>query len=125
MEARQDSPDFTGGSNVAIKTPSPLYQETVDFYRETLGLPVIEAGSQSTIFRFGPLRLWIDCCEGLSVPETWLEVRTPDPAAAARHLEGRGVRRCDDVEALPEGFPGFWISSPAGQVHLVCASEDR
>ena len=48
---------------------------------------------------------------------------TDDPAAAARHLEQRGVQRCDAVEELPEGFPGFWIRSPAGQVHLVCAEE--
>ena len=27
--------------------------------------------------------------------------------------------RCDDIEPLPPGFRGFWVSSPASIVHLV------
>ena len=123
MEGNEAYPGFTGGADVAIKTPPRLYQATVEFYRETLGLPVIEAGSHSTVFRFGPIRLWVDYSDAVTATETWLEVRTDDPAAAARHLERHDVQRCDAVEKLPEGFPGFWIRSPAGQVHLVCAEE--
>ena len=25
-----------------------------------------------------------------------------------------------EIEPLPEGFPGFWVSSPVSIVHLVC-----
>lgn len=112
-------PVFSGGANVALKTPPDLYDATVRFYRDTLGLPVIDTRPDSVLFEFGRVRLWVDRSEGLSTPQTWLEIRTTDPAGASGYLEREDVRRCDAVEPLPDGFPGFWISSPAGQVHLV------
>ena len=75
------------------------------------------------MFGFGPIRLWVDCSDGLAATEVWLEARTDDLAAAARHPEQQGVRRCDAVEEFPSGFPGFWIKSPGGQVHLICAEQ--
>ena len=123
MQGTAILPEFSGGANVAIKTPADLFAATVAFYRDTLGLPVIEVGSRSAIFQFGPIRLWVECSEFIKTTETWLELRTGDPVVAARYLETHGVQRCDEVEALPDDFPGFWISSPAGQVHLVCGKD--
>ena len=45
-------------------------------------------------------------------------------AADARTSLGEaGVVRCDDIEPLPPGFRGFWVSSPVSIVHLVCEAE--
>ena len=57
----------------------------------------------------------------MSQAELWLEVVTDDSEAAAEHLNNAGIVRCDDIEPLPEGFAGFWISSPASVIHLVCS----
>ncbi|MGH2617936.1 MAG: hypothetical protein ACRDJC_22130 [Thermomicrobiales bacterium] len=35
----------------------------------------------------------------------------------------RGVVRRDEIEPLPEGLEGFWISSPASIVHLVAGPD--
>lgn len=121
MDSNVLRPVFSGGANVALKTPPNLHATTVRFYRDTLGLPVLDAGPDSVVFEFGPIRLWVDRSEGVSTPETWLEIRTADPVGASGHFERHDVRRCDAVEPLPDGFPGFWISNPAGQVHLVSA----
>ena len=37
-------------------------------------------------------------------------------------LIAAGVARCDAIEPLPQGFDGFWISSPAGIIHLIDAA---
>jgi hypothetical protein len=72
------------------------------------------------VFEFGANRLWLDRVPALSQAELWLELQVNDTRKAAHHLESAGVVRCDEVEALPAGFDGFWVSSPAAVVHLVC-----
>jgi catechol 2,3-dioxygenase-like lactoylglutathione lyase family enzyme len=111
---------FAAGRNIAMKVPPHLYEATVRFYREVLGLKEITKHAPSVAFEFGSSQLWIDRVPGMSQAEIWLEVVTDDLAAAAEQLKAAGVVRCDEIEPLPEGFEGFWISSPALIVHLVC-----
>lgn len=114
---------FAGGRNIALKVPPHQHTATVRFYRDVLGLEPV--GDSATCFVFGTNRLWVDRVEGVSQAEIWLEVMTDDVPAAARDLEAAGVVRCDAIEPLPEGFEGFWITSPAAIVHLVSADEDQ
>ena len=113
-------PAFRGGRNIAMKVPPHLYDTTVRFYRDVIGLPVIERLAPSVVFEFGACRLWIDSVDGVSQAELWLELNTDDVSAAASHLESAGAVRRDEIEPLPEGFQGYWISSPASIIHLVC-----
>ncbi|HET9694628.1 MAG TPA: hypothetical protein VFP48_09585 [Steroidobacteraceae bacterium] len=115
---------FRGGRNLAMKVPPHRWDETVAFYERTLGLPVRRREPASVAFEFGSNVLWIDRVEHLSQAEVWLEVVTDDIASAAAHLEMHDVARCDAVEALPEGFQGFWVVNPADVVHLVARSDD-
>jgi uncharacterized protein YndB with AHSA1/START domain len=114
---------FAGGRNIAMKVPSHLWEETVAFYRDVIGLPELEnpftAGPHSAGFAFGATNLWIDRVDGFSQAEIWLELNAEDVRAADRHLKEAGVTRCDEIEPLPEGSPAFWISSPASVIHLV------
>jgi catechol 2,3-dioxygenase-like lactoylglutathione lyase family enzyme len=84
MVAKLEGPRFSGGANIAIKCPSNTYEQTVAFYRDTLGLPLIEEEKDGCIFQFGPNRLWIDSVPNLSHPDIWLELETND-TEAARH----------------------------------------
>jgi hypothetical protein len=59
----------------------------------------------------------------MSQAEVWLQVVSGDVSAAEKHLHSANVVRCDEIEALPDGFPGFWISSPSSIVHLVCTPD--
>ena len=111
---------FAGGRNIAMKVPPHLYEATIRFYRDVVGLKPIEHHPPSIGFEFGSNHLWIDRVPGLSQAEIWLELITNDIAAAAQHLAGAKVVRCDDIEPLPEGFQAFWVSSPASIIHLVC-----
>ena len=97
---------------------------SIAFYRDTLGLPVIEEEADGCIFQFGPNRLWVDKVPNLSHPDIWLELETNDTEAAAAYLRNHGVPRRDEVEQLREDFDGFWISDPAGVIHLVVGDED-
>ena len=74
MVAKLEGPQFSGGANIAIKCPSHTYDQTVSFYRDTLGLPLIEEEKDGCIFQFGPNRLWIDKVPNLSHPDIWLEL---------------------------------------------------
>lgn len=112
-------PKFEGGRNIALKVPPHQYDATVRFYGETLGLERIERLSPDVVFAFGANQLWIDRTPGMSQSEFWLEVVTDDREAAARHLASGGADRRDEIEALPDGFPAFWISSPAANIHLI------
>lgn len=111
---------FSGGRNIAMKVSPHLYDVTVQFYRDVLGLREITKHAPAVGFEFGSNNLWIDRVAGISQAEIWLEVLTNDIAAAAEELKGAGVVRCDDIEPLPEGLQAFWISSPASIIHLVC-----
>ena len=111
---------FDGGRNIAMKVPPHQYDQTVKFYRETLGLETVDGpGSSSMAFKFGANVLWIDRVPAMSQAELWLEVVADDTAGAARVLANAEVVRCDAIEALPDGFDGFWISNPCGIIHLV------
>ncbi len=66
MVANVNSPNFSGGANIAIKCPYHTYEQTIAFYRDTLGLPLIEEEAEGCIFQFGPVRLWIDRVPNLS-----------------------------------------------------------
>ena len=124
MVAKLEGPQFSGGANIAIKCPSHTYEQTVAFYRDTLGLPLIEEEKDGCIFQFGPNRLWIDSVPNLSHPDIWLELETNDTEAAASFLKVHGVSRRDEVEQLREDFNGFFISAPNGVIHLVVGPEE-
>src|SRR6266702_2769698 len=109
MVANVHGPQFSGGANIAIKCPAHTYDQTVAFYRDTLALPLIEEESDGCIFQFGPNRLGIE---------------TNDTEAASSFLKIHGVARRDEVENLREDFNGFFISDPAGVVHLVVGPEE-
>jgi hypothetical protein len=112
-----------GGRNIAIKVPPDQWEATIRFYRDVIGLEMLDLCSPSVVFELGANRLWIDRVNGLSQAEVWLEVVTDDVEAAARHLAAAGVVRRDEIEPLPEGFQGFWITSPASIIHLVAKEE--
>jgi catechol 2,3-dioxygenase-like lactoylglutathione lyase family enzyme len=124
MSDTNQRPTFRGGRNIAIKVPPHEWEQTVAFYKDTLGLPVIKEmpeGISTVVFQFGEIRLWVDRVEAMSQAEIWLEVIASDVCAAASHLHSAGVVRRDEIEPLD--FEGFWISSPSGIIHLV-AGED-
>lgn len=118
---------FKPGRNMAMKVPAHEYDKTVAFYRDVLGFELIpldnEEDNNTIRFKFGDKVLWIDRVTTVSQTEIWLEVITDDMDAAAEYLQTNGVVRCDEIEPLPEGFEGFWISSPANIIHLVTNSD--
>lgn len=117
------SPHFTPGNNIAIKTPSHEYRQTLAFYQDVLKLTPIaigqETSTQSQAFAFGDKTLWIDKVDHISQAEIWLEILTEDLAAADRYFEQQGIARCDAIEPLPESVQGFWIAGPSNIIHLV------
>jgi catechol 2,3-dioxygenase-like lactoylglutathione lyase family enzyme len=115
---------FAAGRNIAMKVPPHLYEATVQFYRDVLGLKQLSKHAPSIGFEFGSNNLWIDRVPGISQAEIWLEVVTKDLGAASAQLDTAGVVRCDDIEPLPQGFEGFWVSSPASIIHLVCKEDE-
>lgn len=124
MVANISNPSFSGGLNIAIKVPQHLYADTVAFYRDTLALPLVEEEEDGCIFQFGPMRLWLDVAPQLSKADVWLELETNDTEAAARYLKNHEVPRRDGIEALPDDFDGFFITDPAGVIHLVVGDGD-
>lgn len=102
-----------------MKIPPPEFPRTVEFYRDILGLPLVEEEAPSVVFEFGEKRLWLDKVDCLRQAEIWLEIRSDDIEAAEEYLKSRGVIRRDEIEPLPEGFKGFWINNPAKIIHLI------
>ena len=121
--SKTDQPRFEGGRNIAMKLPPHAFDPTVAFYRDVLCLPVLEEQPGSAVVEFGANRLWLDRADHLSQAEVWMEITTDDIPAAADYLSRRGTVRRDEIEALPAGFEGFWISSPANVIHLVALRE--
>ncbi len=115
---------FSPGHNLAMKVPVHEFEATVAFYRDILHLDEVSVGDRgsSVVFAFGDKRLWIDPAEGMSQAELWLEIMADDVEAAAVELRRAGCVRRDGIEALPEDFNGFWISSPANIIHLVAGA---
>jgi catechol 2,3-dioxygenase-like lactoylglutathione lyase family enzyme len=116
-------PKFWAGCNIAMKVPVHEYEKTVSFYRDILGFKQIgeqtPATNASIRFEFGDRILWIDRVVELSQAEIWLEIVTDDIDAASDYLKKNGISRQDEIEHLPEGFKGFWVSSPANIIHLI------
>ncbi|MGI9381802.1 MAG: hypothetical protein ACR2PO_01510 [Methyloligellaceae bacterium] len=102
-----------------MKLPPHQFDATLAFYRDTLGLTVVESEDGCALIDYGAIRLWLDRTATVSQAEIWLELKTNETDAAAAHLDKAGVVRCDAIETLPNGFRGFWIASPANIVHLV------
>lgn len=114
-----NKPDIKGGIDIAMQVPSHQYQQTIDSYRNIIGLPEIADKPPAIGFELGPNRLWIDESPGLSQAELWLELFTPHFSAAEKYVEQCGVVRCDAVEQLPDGFNGGWIMNPCNIVHML------
>ena len=116
-------PNFKPGNNIAIKVPPHQYEQTVSFYRDILGLDQISSSTvdsdDSVMLQFGDKNLWIDRVPTLSQAEIWLEIQTDNIEQAAATFEKANIARRDEIEPLPQGFSGFWISSPADIIHLV------
>jgi hypothetical protein len=112
-------PKFIGGHNIAMKIPPHEFSSTVEFYGDFIGLPLIEEEAPNIVFDFGGTRLWLDEVPHISQAEIWLELHCDDVKVAGECLKNLGVVRRDGIEPLPNGFEGFWISNPAGIVHLV------
>ena len=108
---------------MALKVPLHKYDETIAFYRETLNLPLIEEEPEGCIFQFGPIRLWVDKAPQLSQPDVWFELITNDTQSASTYLANHGVARRDELEQLPDDFDGFFVTDPAGVIHLVAGHE--
>ncbi|WP_017541317.1 VOC family protein [Nocardiopsis halophila] len=123
----QSNVRFEGGVNIAMKIPKADYEDTVRFYRDTLGLPVTDhpaTGAPSVArtcsVEFGPVTLWLDRVDAYSRSDLWLELRTSDVPAAAAHLAGAGTPTCDEVEPFEDtDAQAHWIRNPAGVVHLL------
>lgn len=116
-------PQFNPGKNIAIKVPAHQHEATVAFYRDVLGFAELEVGCMGSVaFDFGGKTLWVDRVETLSQAEVWLEIQSDDADAASTWLAEQGCTRCDGIEALPEDFKGFWVSSPANIIHLFSSS---
>jgi len=123
----QPRPVFSGGLNIALKIPKVHFERTVAFYRDVLGFDVRPEHGQPTkscSFAFGPNRLWLDCVDVYAQTDVWLELTTDDVAAATEHLRAAQVPIRDELEPLPPGMSGHWISNPAGIVHLLCTAAD-
>ena len=116
-------PVYKPGRNIAMKLPERVYHETLAFYRDILGLRVVEERDDGALVDFGAVRLHLDRVQHQSQTDLWLEVVTDDVDAAAEFLDRNGVTRCDEVEELPPGFQGFWIASPSGTIHLVAKAK--
>ena len=123
--SRTGAPSITGGRNIALKVPQFRYAETVRFYSEVLGLPLLGRSDPSPefpegcpVFGFGGARLWLDPLPRYAKADVWLQVVTDDPERALAHVEAAGTPVRDELEPLGD-FPGHWISDPAGTVLLL------
>lgn len=118
----RDDVKIAGGRNIAMKVPPHVWEATVAFYRDVVGLRVVERGETtppSVCIEFGANRLWVDRVDGLSQAEVWLDLSVDNVGAAAKRFEAAGVVRRDEIEPLPDGFDGFWIQNPASIIHIA------
>ncbi|MFD2595077.1 VOC family protein [Sphingobacterium griseoflavum] len=115
--------NFRGGPNIAMKIPPGDYEKTVAFYRDILLFDVEEVPiDHPTVLathklRFGETILWLDCVEGVTQGQLWLELQTTDVDRATAYLQTNDVQTCDDIEKISPGM--HWIKDPAGTVLLV------
>lgn len=57
---------FSAGRNIAMKLPPHVYDATLQFYRDVLGLAPITEHAPSVGFKFGSNNLWLDRVPGIS-----------------------------------------------------------
>lgn len=116
-------PEFKGGINIAIKIPKVHFEETISFYRDILGFPLVEEkgemATRSYSCQFGPNKLWFDLMENYSQTDVWLELETDDLELATKYLCENNVPLRDEIEPFPEGLEAHWISNPAGIIYLL------
>lgn len=116
-------PDFRPGKNIAIKVPAHEFDRMVEFYKIIIGLKQKDTNSRddfdSIAFEFGDKNLWVDKISELSQAEVWLEIESDNAADAKSYLEEQGCVIRNEIEPLPSGFNGFWLSSPSNIIHLV------
>ena len=112
---------FAGGENISLRVPDALFEKAIHFYAGTLGLETRQVDVDTYVVRYGPRVLWLDRCKEIEHCEVRLELRTSDTTRASAHLQRAGVELLN-AEPLPEGYDGFWIRSPLGDVVLVSAS---
>ena len=62
------APGFRGDSNIAMKLPPHIFADTLRFYEQTLGLPVVERRADSVAIEFGHNRLWLDMVHLVTEP---------------------------------------------------------
>jgi catechol 2,3-dioxygenase-like lactoylglutathione lyase family enzyme len=124
-----DTPQFTGGVNIAMKIPRQDYEPTVTFYRDVLGLAVTSEPSgtpsvpESHRVAFGPNILWLDRVDHGTRAELFLQLQTSHLDRATARLADHGTSTCDEVEQLPAEAHAHWIRNPAGVVHLLIEDE--
>ena len=116
-------PNFRPGKNIAIKVPAHEFDRMVEFYKIIIGLKQKDTNSRddfdSIAFEFGDKNLWVDKISELSQAEVWLEIESDNAADAKSYLEEQGCVIRNEIEPLPSGFNGFWLSSPSNIIHLV------
>jgi catechol 2,3-dioxygenase-like lactoylglutathione lyase family enzyme len=98
------------------------------FYRESLGLPIVEGEDVSTekvdgVKHFGlwPLAEAAESCFGardwpnnIAAPQAWMEFDVDDVAAAAEELRGKGYRLLVEPRTEPWGQTVARLLSPEG-----------
>ena len=100
---------FTGGRNLALKLPSHEFEDASRFYREVLGLKQLDDYLPSVVFEYGANLLWLDRVETMTQAELWLELRTPDTAAAAKRVDQHRVTRCDAYDTAASCTARSWF----------------
>jgi len=109
------------GRNIALKVPAFRHADTVAFYRDRVGLPVLQEREDTVLFAFGSVRLWVDRIEHQSQMDVWLELVTDDVEGATVALAApvrQGLEPLGNVD-------GRWISDPAGTVLLLRNRDDQ
>ncbi|MBE1468560.1 VOC family protein [Kibdelosporangium phytohabitans] len=110
-----------------MKLPKVRFDRTVAFYRDVLGMEVVESSDvdvavgvpRSVSVQFGPVTLWLDRVDNYSRADLWLELFTDDVELATRHLAGHSVVPQDELEQLPAGMAAHWFTNPVGIPHIV------
>lgn len=114
---------FEAGTNIAIKIPVHLYEETVHFYRDVLLLDMEEQLMEHpTVQRthkvaFGACTLWLDCVAGITTTAVWLEIKTTDIEKAPAYLQTNNTQTLGELELIPDNM--HWIKDPSGTVLLL------
>ncbi|HZU72844.1 MAG TPA: VOC family protein [Acidimicrobiales bacterium] len=102
--------------------PSALFERTVAFYKDVVGLSPLQIGRGSQGFEFGGMTLWIDAVNHATHTEVWLELATEDVDAGSASIVAAGGRVADEIEPL-EGRRAHWVIDPAGLVVLLTTPE--